>query len=266
MKKLLLAALILSISSPCFAVPLGGKGSDRKESIKGSMEVIGTFSVIGKTVFNGKDYTWPKTKDIVAEGSVLKNDGKGGLIWDKEVSPSGDDGSIQINEKGAFSSDKDLVWNSKEKNVFVGGAPVSLLGHTHAMADLKGILPVASGGTGTDDGSIKATGELVLSAGGENKNVTISPSGSGSVILSGSGTVSSGPVRSENGFNIKGTDGTDGTYTVVSDIKLENNSLKRKIRQVTVSGGIVTAISAESDWMDAGSIVLPTSAPQPAQQ
>lgn len=238
MKKALLAlCVILAAPSLVFAVPLGGKGSDRKESIKGSIEVTGTLSVIGKTVFNGKDYSWPKTKDIVAEGSVLKNDGKGNLIWDKEISPSGDDGAVQINEKGVFSSDKDLLWNKKEKNIFVGGTPVSLSGHTHNMADLKGILPVTSGGTGTDDGSIKATQVL-----------------------------SQGPVRSETGFNSKGSQGTDGIYTVISDMKIENNSLKKKIRQITVSGGIVTSISAESDWMDAGSIVLQPSAPQPAQQ
>jgi hypothetical protein len=105
------------------------------------------------------------------------------------------------------------------------------------MADWKGILPVTSGGTGTDDGSINAP--------------TV---------------VSAGPVRSETGFNIKGIDGTSGTYTVVSDMKLENNSLKKKTRQLTVSGGIITAIGAESDWMDAGSIMLPAVPAQPAQE
>lgn len=228
---------LIAFSSACFAVPLGGKGSTRKESIKGTIEVIGTFSVDGRTVFNGKNYIWPKTKEAVISGAVLKNDGKGNLVWAQEVSPSGDDGALQLSENGSFSSDKNLAWNKTEKSLYIGGTSVSLSGHIHNTADIKGILPVTSGGTGTDDGSINAT--------------TVG---------------SAGPVRSETGFNVKGADGTSGTYTVVSDMKLENNSLKKKIRQLTVSGGIITAIGAESDWTDAGSVILPAVPSQPAQQ
>lgn len=265
--RYLTAVLMLVIcSSASLAVPLGGAGSMTRQSIRGSLEVQGTLSVDGRTVLNGKEYVWPRTKDATKPGSVLKNSGNGNLIWAKEVSPSGDDGALQISESGSFSSDMNLTWNKKEKNLYIGSSPVSLSGHTHAMTDLKGILTIESGGTGTDNGSINAVGELVLSAGGENKNVVLNPSGTGFSVLNGSGTVSKGTVRSEAGFNVRGIDGASGSYDVVSGVKIENNSLKKKIRQFTVSGGIITAIGEESDWMDAGSVIFPAAQAQPVQE
>ncbi|MBX3034003.1 MAG: hypothetical protein KF865_08760 [Bdellovibrionaceae bacterium] len=49
----------------------------------------------------------------------------------------------------------------------------------------SGIVPVASGGTGTSTGSITGTGALTFAAGGTNQNVTLTPSGTGYTILNG---------------------------------------------------------------------------------
>ncbi len=258
MKRALTVSLaILIISSVCSAVPLGGAGSMTRQSIKGSLEVQGTLSVDGRTVLNGKEYFWPRTKDITKPGSVLKNSGNGNLIWSPEVSPAGDEGAVQLNTGGDFSSDAALVWNRSEKALYIGGLPASVSGHSHAPADIKGVIPVTSGGTGSDNGSITGTGELVLSSGGENKNIVLSPSGSGSVILGASGMISTGPVRSETGFNTKGADGTSDTYAILSDIKIENNTLFKRTRTITVSGGIVTSIGPESAWTESGAVSIP---------
>lgn len=48
---------------------------------------------------------------------------------------------------------------------------------------ISGILPLDRGGTGSSTGSISGTGPLVFAAGGVNQNVTLTPSGTGYVIL-----------------------------------------------------------------------------------
>jgi hypothetical protein len=48
-------------------------------------------------------------------------------------------------------------------------------------AGVTGTLPVANGGTGTTNGSITGTGALTFAAGGSNQNISITPSGTGSV-------------------------------------------------------------------------------------
>ena len=57
---------------------------------------------------------------------------------------------------------------------------------TLALSDVaSGTLPVASGGTGSSDGSITGTSALSLAAGGTNQNVTLTPSGTGYTLLNG---------------------------------------------------------------------------------
>jgi hypothetical protein len=46
---------------------------------------------------------------------------------------------------------------------------------------ITGTLPVSKGGTGTTNGSITGTGALTFAAGGSNQNISITPSGTGSV-------------------------------------------------------------------------------------
>jgi hypothetical protein len=50
-----------------------------------------------------------------------------------------------------------------------------------AASKITGTLAVANGGTGTTNGSITGTGALTFAAGGTNQNISITPSGTGSV-------------------------------------------------------------------------------------
>ena len=56
---------------------------------------------------------------------------------------------------------------------------------TGTAAGLSATLAIASGGTGTTNGSITGTGALVFTAGGTNQNITLTPSGSGYTVLNG---------------------------------------------------------------------------------
>ena len=46
-------------------------------------------------------------------------------------------------------------------------------------------VPVANGGTGTSTGSITGTGALAFTAGGTNQNVTLTPTGTGDLVMNG---------------------------------------------------------------------------------
>ena len=52
---------------------------------------------------------------------------------------------------------------------------------------LSGTVPVANGGTGTNNGSITGTSALTFAAGGANENISIKPSGTG-IVFVGTGT------------------------------------------------------------------------------
>lgn len=251
---------VLILASAAIAIPLGGPGSRTHEMVKGTYTIEGTLEVIGNTLFSGQKYIWPKKS--AEAGMILRNTGKGILAWDSELAPEGPAGAVQINKGGIFSGDDSLVYDAAAKTLNVAKTPVSLSGHKHAAADVNtGILSQANGGTGSIDGSIIGLGELKLAAGGINQNVTIAPSGTGMTMI-GSAVVAVGPVRTEAGLNVKGTDGLTGTYDVVCDVRFNGAALQKKVKTVTVTGGIITAISAESDWTDAGSVAAAPATPR----
>jgi len=279
MKKLaavLLLALLLAAQS--FAVPLGGKGTSRAQLVKGLFQVDGVLAVDGKTSFNGLWYTWPK-KLGYNKTSVLKNNGAGILAWEKEQGAAGSDGQLQYNKGGEFSADAGLLWDQSKKALSVSGSvssksllqngvPVSVEGHKHSVSDLtEGVLGVDKGGTGSNDGSIAAAGELKLSSGGKNQNVVLSPSGTGSIVGEGGflskGEISaSGSVRSEgnleakgkvlagSGIAVNGQEGYTGSITYLTGMRFNGSVLQKKMATMTVTGGIITVVSKESDWID----------------
>ncbi|MEI7725933.1 MAG: fibronectin type III domain-containing protein [Bacteroidota bacterium] len=53
------------------------------------------------------------------------------------------------------------------------------------LSDGTGTVAIANGGTGTTTGSITGTNALTFTAGGSNQNVTLRPSGTGSIVLQG---------------------------------------------------------------------------------
>lgn len=66
-------------------------------------------------------------------------------------------------------------------NLTLGGA----LSGVNLGSQVTGTLSVSNGGTGTSNGSITGTGELVFAAGGTNQNITLNPSGTGTVLIDG---------------------------------------------------------------------------------
>ena len=61
------------------------------------------------------------------------------------------------------------------------GANADITSLTNLTTDLS----VAQGGTGTSTGSINGTGALTFTAGGTNQNVTLTPSGTGDLVMNG---------------------------------------------------------------------------------
>lgn len=68
--------------------------------------------------------------------------------------------------------------------------------------------------------------------------------------LEASGTVTADTVQANTVFNINGTDGeTIATFQVVTDVKgAPGDKVQIKTRDITVEGGIITEVTAESDW------------------
>ena len=70
-----------------------------------------------------------------------------------------------------------LSWSTPVTGVTSASSPLSITSNTISL----GTVPVANGGTGTTNGSITGTTALSFAAGGSNQNVSILPSGTGSV-------------------------------------------------------------------------------------
>lgn len=95
-----------------------------------------------------------------------------------------------------------LIWNNTTGKWQAEQVAYSNLSGAPALP-----IPVDSGGTGTQTGSITGTGALTFAAGGTNQNVTLNPSQSGSVVASGFGlsvnpSVSSADTLVDRGLNI----------------------------------------------------------------
>ena len=97
-------------------------------------------------------------------------------------------------------------------------------------------------------------GEIKITAGGANSNVTITPSGTGLVVVQGAGLNSVGAVNSDLGYSLKGAKGAAAVFNVVTETRLNGAVLQKKFVTVTVTGGIITSVSTESDWVDAISV------------
>ncbi len=236
-----------------------------KLSVPSRMALDKKYAQMSSSIYNVINQ---KAVPVETNIAVLKNDGKGTLSWSKEVAPSGNDGAIQYSLAGNLAGEESLKWNSGAKKLTVAGTveaaavnvsgnAVSLNGHSHSTTDIKsGILPVPNGGTGTDNGSISAVGEAKIAAGGPSNNVVLVPSGAGLVVIQGAGLNAVGSVNSDLGYSLKGAKGAAAVFNVVTDTRINGASLQKKFVTVTVSGGIITLVSAESDWVDAG-IVAP---------
>jgi hypothetical protein len=79
--------------------------------------------------------------------------------------------------------------------------------------------------------------------------------GSGTTMPATDGDIeAAGTIRANTAFNLNGTDGDTGTYTVVTDVRILGINLQIKSRTITVTGGIITDIGAETAWTNVGTV------------
>jgi len=104
-----------------------------------------------------------------------------------------DPGDLTADDKGYFWLNTDVLklryWTGTatrdllDTSSTISGGQIS--GNISGNAGgLSSILAVASGGTGTNNGSITGTGELEFAAGGSDNNIKLTPSGTGAVVVS----------------------------------------------------------------------------------
>lgn len=142
------------------------------------------------------------------------------------TSPAGSNQQIQFNNSGAFGADADFAWNSTSNLLSITGgitasgtiSAATLTGNIDATSIASGTLPVARGGTGTTTST--GTGSVVLS-GSPTLSGTITGgtfsgtfSGNGASITSlNAANISSGTLPASRGGT--GTTTSTGTGSVV---------------------------------------------------
>lgn len=75
--------------------------------------------------------------------------------------------------------------------------------------------------------------------------------GSGAIMPTEDGDiVADGTIRANIGFKVNDEPGHTGddAYTIVTDVKMVDLTVQKRTRTITISGGIITAVSGESGW------------------
>jgi len=107
-------------------------------------------------------------EQTTADGLVYR-----GLASDTTRKPSVDTMAYIL-----LDTNTNIIWQYKKatSNAWtrVGGS---------ISSGLTGVLPVANGGTGTSIGSIIGSDSLLFAAGGSNKNIRVTPSGTGNFVV-----------------------------------------------------------------------------------
>jgi len=109
-----------------------------------------------------------------------------------------------------------------------------------------GIMPVASGGTGSSNGSIAGTGALTFAAGGSNQNINLTPSGTGRTVLNGTGGVNGSSPTSQ--WVIRPQTGSVNSATEMHSTQTDNTASISNIWQFdnTAANGAAAAWSIEN--------------------
>ena len=123
------------------------------------------------------------------------------------------------------------------------------------LTSTSGILPVARGGTGSATGSITGTGALAFAAGGTNENVSLTPSGTGSVVVSNKLGIATGATpRAHTALDVVGV-AAGRTQIIASgatvDLSVSNTHLLKAVGgdtitlQNLVDGGVYTLVISD---------------------
>jgi hypothetical protein len=188
-------------------------------------------------------------------GQFLSTDGSGNLSWitvSSSSSPAGIDNAIQFNENGAIGADNQLLFDNTTNTLFVG---------TGAIAGDYSIL--AADYLIGDDGN---TGSVIIRSDGSTNTFTISPGNSmssnltytfpvdngeamqglvtdGSGVLSWGGSVSVGPLSSQNTNNNNTvSNAATGAYIGGGN----NNDIFNSAVNVAVFGGVDGNVNGNS--------------------
>lgn len=109
---------------------------------------------------------------------------------------------------GASQNGYPLVWNNS-----LGKWVISLLPYSSLSGAPPLPVPVLSGGTGTQNGSITGTGELIFQS-ANNQNLSINAGGTGQVRVNSIGLTVTQPQQNTNGFGIRiQKTGTDAFFS-----------------------------------------------------
>jgi hypothetical protein len=126
---------------------------------------------------------------------------------------------------------KALVWNQAAGRWQAEQVAYSNLSGAPALP-----IPVGTGGTGTQTGSITGTGALTFAAGGTNQNVNITPSGTGELAVSGQALRIIQPVQNtvEKGINFSKS-GNDGFFSIINGVSDPTNFIPYFYAKTTYS-------------------------------
>jgi len=132
---------------------------------------------------------------------------------------------------------------------------------------VSGVLPIANGGTGSNNGSIAGTGALSLTAGGTNQNLTLASSGTGRIVMNGGVQVNSqnsGPALAVNGLvqtqtGVQFPDGTIQTSAAVNGALWNFVSLNQNYNvSLGDSGKLFKVAFAAGEGSATPNIVMPS--------
>ncbi len=128
--------------------------------------------------------------------------------------------NVSSTAPGSGDNGKALVWNQAAGKWQAEQVAYSSLSGAPALP-----IPVVSGGTGTQTGSITGTGALTFAAGGTNQNVNITPSGTGELAVSGYALRITQPQQTNTlnyGINFS-KQGSSGFFSVVNGTGVEGD-------------------------------------------
>ncbi len=138
---------------------------------------------------------------------------------------------MNLSVDNAFS-----IANKGVTNDMLVGTDISTVGTITSGVWNGSAIAVSSGGTGSTNGSISGTGELVFSSGGTNQNIILLPSGTGGVGI--------GVTAPTSKLEIKGT---NSEATVDSTDKVTNGSFATNSTWTFGAGWSFDAVNLEAD-------------------